>query len=115
MRHKQLHRPHSITQAARLHNERRRDCITCPIKFSCSVDIASVCVATYKKGFVTGYKNAQLSCDDIKIIVRIADEMFHEYSHDELVAMGQQSYYSEVLKRYKREKENERKGNDSKE
>lgn len=41
---------------------------------------------------------------DIKLIIKIADDMMHEYSHDELVAMTEEKYYEEVLNRFNKKK-----------
>ena len=47
-----------------------------------------------------------LQPQDIKRIIKIADDMMHEYSHDELVAMTEEKYYEEVLKRFNKYYEN---------
>ena len=42
----------------------------------------------------------ELTWQDIKRIIKIADDMIREYPHDTLVAMGEQEYHEEVLRRY---------------
>lgn len=60
--------------------------------------------APMRVGFKIGYEQAEkdhtLTWQDIKRIIKIADDMIHEYPHDTLVAMGEQEYHEEVLRRY---------------
>ena len=51
-------------------------------------------------GYEQAEKDHTLTWQDIKRIIKIADDMIHEYSHDALVAMGEQEYHEEVLRRY---------------
>lgn len=92
-----------LKQLARSHNN-GRSCRKCPILSRCTPANASTCALAFERGFLKGYEKAEITIDDIKSIIKIADDMFNNYSRADLVTMKEKGYYAEVLQRFKKEK-----------
>ena len=57
------------------------------------------------KGYKKGVKETELTVEDIRLLISLEARMMDEYTHAQLVEMGEQNYYKELLKRYKEAKQ----------
>ena len=77
-------------------------------KLNCGMKLIShgrncIACSNYIEGYHQAEKDNELTFDDIKMIIEIADKLVSD-NIDELIDNGEEWYYKEVLKRFKEKK-----------
>lgn len=68
------------------------------------VDTSEGVRTIYRRGYERAEEDLRLTWHDIQDIVRIADMMVNNFEYDKVKSMGEEGYYTEILKRFNKEK-----------